>query len=251
MVTQDLPDSPQNKPRLDREHAFEFSCHPGLPCFTQCCRDITIVLTPYDVLRMKRALKISSEEFIDRFTIIFPKAKRLIPLVVLKMKEEDKRCPFVSEAGCAIYEDRPWACRMYPLNPADDGTYHLITEASRCKGLNEKDRWKIADWLLDQGTEDYDKMNELLSNITIPLQARDLDIDNPRIGQMVFMALYNIDKFRDFVFQSSFLKRLDVEPERIEKIKIDDIELLKFALDWIKFGLFGEKLFWVKEDPKE
>ncbi len=69
---------------------------------------------------------------------------------------------------------------------------------------------------------------------------------------MLFMALYNIDKFRDFVFNSTFLDRFEVEePDRIEKIKSSDEELLKFAFDWIKFGLFGEKLFWVKEPPPE
>ena len=68
---------------------------------------------------------------------------------------------------------------------------------------------------------------------------------------MLFMALYNIDKFRDFVFSSTFLDRFEVEASRIEKIKRNDEELLKFAFDWIKFGLFGEKLFWVKETPPE
>lgn len=248
MVPQNLEGKNKDNPRLDREHTFRFRCYPGVSCFTQCCRDITILLTPYDILRLKNALGISSETFIDNYTIILPIEKRLIPMVVLKMNERDKRCPFVSEKGCSVYNDRPWPCRMYPLDMEDDGTFHLVTESSRCKGLNEEeDARQIAEWLEEQGTDPYDEMNELLSTITIPLQARDLDIDNPDINKMVFMALYNIDKFREFVFKSTFLDRLDVESERIEKIKEDDIELLKFAYDWIKFGIFGEKLFWVKE----
>lgn len=251
MTPQNSENTMEKTQRLDREHAFEFRCDPGVSCFTQCCRDITIVLTPYDVARLKRTLDIPSDEFLDKYTIIIPKADRLLPLVVLKMNEDDQKCPFVSETGCAVYENRPWPCRMYPLDMADDGTFHLITDASRCKGLSEQNKCKIADWLEEQGTEPYDEMNELLSNITIPLQARDLKIDNPQIAKMVFMALYNLDKFREFVFQSTFLERFEVEePERIEKIRDDDIELLKFAIDWIKFGLFGEKLFWVKEEPK-
>jgi hypothetical protein len=90
-------------------------------------------------------------------------------------------------------------------------------------------------------------MNTLFSSLTIPLSAQNPDIDNPHIHKMVFMALYNIDKFRDFVFRSSFLNRFEVEPARIEKIKRSDLELLKFGFDWIKFGLFGQKLFKVKE----
>ena len=94
-------------------------------------------------------------------------------------------------------------------------------------------------------------MNEYFSSLTIQLQSQKLDINNPKIQQMTFMALYNLDKLREFVFQSSFLDRLEVEPERIEKIKQDDHELLIFAYDWIKFGLFGKKVFWVKERPSE
>lgn len=247
MVHQNPKDHNKGNPRLDREHTFRFRCYPGVSCFTQCCRDITILLTPYDILRLKNALGISSETFIDKYSLIFPVEKRLIPMVVLKMNEGDKRCPFVTEKGCSVYHDRPWPCRMYPLDMEDDGTFHLVTGSSKCKGLNEKDTRTIAEWLEEQGTAPYDEMNELLSTITIPLQARDLDIDNPDIARMVFMALYNIDTFKEFVFKSTFLDRLHVEPERIEKIKEDDIELLKFAYDWIKFGIFGEKLFWVKE----
>ena len=39
-----------------------------------------------------------------------------------------------------------------------------------------------------------------------------------------------------------------VDDLTIEKIKRSDIELLKFAMDWIKFGIFGQKTFQVKPD---
>jgi Fe-S-cluster containining protein len=167
------------------------------------------------------------------------------------MNEENKRCPFVSPQGCVVYNDRPWPCRMYPLDMNDDGTFSLITDVSRCLGLKEDEFWKISDWLEDQGIAPYDEMNEYFSSLLIQLQAQELDIDNPKIQQMTFMALYNLDKFRDFVFKSSFLDRLEVEPERIEKINENEDDLLIFAFDWIKFGLFGKKVFWVKEKPSQ
>jgi hypothetical protein len=129
----------------------------------------------------------------------------------------------------------------------DDGTFRVIANPSRCGGLKEKETWQISEWLVDQGVVPYDEMNTLFSSVTIPLSAQTLDVDNPQILKMVFMALYNIDKFRDFVFKSSFLNRFEVEQARIEKIKRSDLELLKFAFDWIKFGLLGQKLFKVKE----
>lgn len=242
--------SEQDKTRFEEVHTFKFNCYPGVSCFTNCCKDITIVLTPYDVLRMKTGLGISSEKFIDKYTIIIPKKGRLIPLVVLKMNEDDKKCPFVTSDGCTIYADRPWPCRMYPLNLNDDGTYSLIANPSNCLGLEEEDSNKISEWLNSQEVETYNELNEYLSSLTIQLQSQPLGINNPQIEQMIFMSLYNMDKFREFIFKSSFLDRLEVEEETLKAIKNNDTELLKFAFDWIKFGLFGKKVLWVKEPPK-
>lgn len=233
--------------RMESSYPFKFHCYPGVPCYTQCCQDINIVLTPYDVLRLKNGLRIPSGDFLDKYTIIIPKKNLLIPLVLLKMNEPDKKCPFVSEKGCIVYNDRPWPCRMFPLTMNDDGTYSLITDNSRCLGLKEEDINPLAEWLKEQGVAAYDELNEYLTSLTVQLQSQALEINNPKIQQMIIMALYNMDKFRDFVFRSSFLDRLEVEPDVIERIKENDTELLKFAFDWIKFGLFGKKAFKVKE----
>jgi uncharacterized protein len=239
------------KPRMEPDHTFRFRCAPGIACFTQCCRDVNIVLTPYDVLQLKKALAVNSDEFIEKYTLVLTKDKQIIPLVFLKMREDNKRCPFVSEQGCTVYEHRPWACRMFPLDAAEDGTFHLITDPDRCKGLAEKASWQIGEWLVEQGIVPYDEMNQLLTSITAPLKAQQPDIDNPDIAKMIFMSLYNLDKFRDFIFKSSFLDRFEVDPLQIEKIKRSDLELLKFAVDWIKFGIFGQKLFKVKEPASQ
>jgi hypothetical protein len=52
---------------LSPEDSFRFACHDGLDCFTRCCRDITIFLTPYDILRLKNDLGLSSQEFLREF----------------------------------------------------------------------------------------------------------------------------------------------------------------------------------------
>lgn len=237
--------------RLDSEHVFRFNCSPGVRCFTQCCQDVTIVLTPYDVLRLKNAVGMSSDQFLNKYTLVVRKEDCLIPMVVLRMNEQDKKCLFVAEKGCTVYSDRPWPCRMYPLDMNDDGTFRMITDSSRCQGLKEEEKWPICEWLVEQGVPIYDQMNALFSQITGPLRAMDLDIDNPQIYQMTFMALYNLDKFKNFIFRSTFLDRFDIDSLKVEKIKKYDFELLKFAFDWIKFGIFGQKLFQIKQDASE
>ena len=58
---------------------------------------------------------------------------------------------------------------------------------------------------------------------------------------MFYTVCYNIDKFREFVFHSTFLKRFKVDEETVKKIKDDDKELLLFGFNWLKYCLFGEK----------
>ncbi len=56
-------------PRMGLDERFTFECRPGLSCFTCCCQDVSIVLTPYDILRLKRALRMDSSEFLEKHTI--------------------------------------------------------------------------------------------------------------------------------------------------------------------------------------
>ena len=114
--------------------------------------------------------------------------------------------------------------------------------------LGFKVKWSklFSHGVLSEAHEELEKSGECKACHT---KGQKLDIDNPSIMKMIFMALYNLDKFREFVFNSTFLDRFEVEPKRIKRIKEDELALLKFAFDWIKFGLFGEKLFWVKENP--
>ncbi|MFH1091311.1 MAG: YkgJ family cysteine cluster protein, partial [Pseudomonadota bacterium] len=112
-----LPSTEKSQYQMDFNHRVRFRCHPGLQCYTTCCADVTIFLTPYDVLRLKNRLELSSRQFMERHTILLSKEKQVIPLVVLKMSDDElKTCPFVTSQGCTVYSDRPWACRMYPLD---------------------------------------------------------------------------------------------------------------------------------------
>jgi hypothetical protein len=58
-------------------------------------------------------------------------------------------------------------------------------------------------------------------------------------GKMAFMATYNIDRFSDFVFNSSFLKRYKVKSVLLKKMKADDTQLLMFGFEWVKFFVWG------------
>jgi len=68
---------------------------------------------------------------------------------------------------------------------------------------------------------------------------------------MFFTASYDIDRFRRFVFESSFLDLYSIAKQMVEKIREDEIELLKFGFRWLKWLLFKEGDFQMNEAAVE
>lgn len=244
-------------PRLSLDDKFKFSCHPGVSCFGNCCGDVNIVLTPYDVLRLKNRLGMTSTEFLDQHTILpFTKDQR-IPAPLLRMQENEKKsCFFLSEKGCGVYEDRPWACRMYPVGYAAPGkssgteeAFWFLLEEEGCHGFEEDRVQTIREWISDQGMEKYDEMGELYRALAVDdyLESEgDLD---PKKMQMFFMGTYDLDTFRRFVFGSTFLDKFDVDADEVERIREDDEALMKFAFHWLQYSLFGKPTMTMKPTP--
>jgi len=77
--------------KLSLNAKFKFKCHKGIACFTKCCSNIDIMLTPYDIVRIKNSLGISSGEFLNDYTYIEVDEKTSHPFVFLKMNEEAER----------------------------------------------------------------------------------------------------------------------------------------------------------------
>jgi len=232
---------------LGLRDSFCFECGPGLACFTTCCADVTIFLTPFDVLRLTEHLEMDSTLFLKNYADILRGRQALLPLVVLKMGQEEGRpCRLVTPAGCRVYEGRPWACRMFPLDQEGREDYAVVSQADFCQGLKSKEEQSVKDYLISQGVIESAEMDARYQEITEHPGLEELDVDNPRVARMVHLACYDLDRFREFVFESSFLEKFEVEEARLTTIKESKIELLKFGFDWVKFGLFAEKTLRLK-----
>jgi Fe-S-cluster containining protein len=227
---------------------LRFACHPGVPCFTECCADLNLALTPYDVLRLKDSLKISSAEFLDQYTTDEVRYNCGLPVLMLKMTHDSRgTCPFLQPEGCTVYEDRPGACRLYPIARAakhERGTvkerFFLMREP-HCCGFQEEKEWSTEAWLEDQGLESYNEMNSLWMAMN---QGISRDTPPSITGEklrMYFMACYNLDMFKRFVLESRLLKLYQVDRRTVAGIKTDQVELLKLAFKWVAFSIFGKK----------
>jgi Fe-S-cluster containining protein len=237
--------------KLTGNSRLKFRCHKGVKCFTACCSNINIVLPPYDLLRLRKRLGMTAEEFIKSYCDIEILAKTLLPVITLKMRDDEKRsCPFLSPDGCTIYEDRPNICRYYPVGmatlrkkEAEGGKdeFYFMTKEDHCKGFEEDKEWTIAEWRKDQGADLYDELNRGWMEILIKKKSFG-EREFPEIkNRMFFMVSTDTDYFRQFVFGSSFLETYDIPAERIEKVRTDDAELLKLAYEWLRSAMFAEE----------
>lgn len=213
---------------------FHFACRDSLPCFTQCCRDVNIYLTPYDVLRLRKAKKgIGSAEFLARYTQSFLAKTSNIPVVQLLMDSKTLYCPFVSESGCTVYEDRPWACRMFPLDLASEGgKYCLIAGKDRCMGLLERSGGTVADWLESQGTGHYAEMDSEYQSV-VPARFKPGAAMNEGLGRILFLA-YDLDRFVLMLKDDRFVKFYEVSEEVLRNVQDDQEELLRLAFAYIR-----------------
>lgn len=235
-------------PLGDKE--FTFSCHEGVECYMTCCRNVNMFLYPYDVLRLKNRLGISSETFMHQYTRIDQGPHPYFPAVMLKLVDDEKKsCPFLGADGCTVYSDRPSACRTYPLEMAIDRTpgkrgnaqYYFLTQHPYCFGHKEKEVFTAKTWVRNQRIDDYNMMSELYTEVD------SIFATNPWKGegiggskqQMAFMVCYNIDGFKSFIAQKKLLAQFKLSKDQKRRILKSDSEVLKFGFEWLKLILTG------------
>ena len=254
--------------KLTMDSKLKFRCHPGVSCFTACCGNIKIILTPYDILMLTRRLEMVPHEFLHTYTMPTYLEKTDMPGVMIKMREEDNKCPFVTPEGCTVYSDRPTACRYYPVGMADfreggskdaDGNevtaeedkFFFLVREDHCKGHEEDKEWTVGEWRADQGVDQRDEMNKKWLRLIMRRKSYGHQANlSEQAKRMFFMASTDLPHFRRFIFESSFLDTYTLDEKIIEKIKEDDVELMLFSFDYLANTLFGAEIpdMQMKED---
>ncbi len=248
----------KDQARMTPDDQFTFHCGPHLDCFTKCCHDVSIVLTPYDILRLKKAQGMDSTQFLEKHTLPLFGEQQKFPLTILRMDPDTKKCPFVTEQGCQVYADRPWACRMYPLgvakpkNPTPtDQPFYFVLHEELCHGHGQGKTRTVREWIAEQGIEEYEMMGASFQELVLHDFWNRGPALTPQQAEMFYMACYDLDRFRRFVFESRFLELFEIDEARVEALRGDDEELLEFGLLWLRFSLFGEKTMKIRREVVE
>jgi Fe-S-cluster containining protein len=233
-------------PELQAGQTFLFACNERVPCFNRCCSELTMPLAPYDVLRLRRNLGIDSDSFIKRFAVVQLYPDTGFPLPLLKMLDgPDELCPFVTPAGCAVYEDRSAACRTYPLGrgtkPGRDGTVNerfFLVHEDHCHGFDAGRQWTAPEWLADQGLEPYNRSNDRYMRLMALVKASGRPVSE-RMAAMCLLAFFQLDRFKDFLEHMEVFEKVEITEERRTAVLADEEARLDFAFDWMELVLFG------------
>lgn len=228
--------------RIEPGEMFSFLCHKQISCFTHCCRELELALTPYDMLRLRQATAMHSAELHDTYVIEELSSEDLFPRFYLTMVDDGSAsCVFVSGEGCTIYQHRPGACRTYPLgrgtvrNGNGLNYQFVLLHEPHCRGFAEKKLHTIKSFMDSQELEPFNRFNDLLTRITQHSKIK----EGMRLSQaqvdLFKLALYDLDTFRNQLGEQKIITSLDI-PETVFE---DDEALLEFGLKLTEQLLFG------------
>ena len=66
-----------------------------------------------------------------------------------------------------------------------------------------------------------------------------------------YMASYDLDRFKKYIFESNFLNVFDIDDETLSKIKEDEVELIQFGAKYIKYIMMLEETLKLKEGVEQ
>ncbi|MBK1716498.1 YkgJ family cysteine cluster protein [Thiocystis violacea] len=235
---------------LRADSRIQFRCHKDISCFNACCKQTDVTLAPYDVLRLKRRLGLTSTEFVRDFTVPFQMDGDGLPGIKLKTDESGACLQLAGDAGCCVYEDRPTVCRYYPLallalREKDSATaeerYSLVKE-DHCRGYEEPREIGVAEYRAEQDCETFDAMNREWYQLVLKKKSAGPAVGRPPQAslRLFFMASYDIDTFRRFVLSENFRQTYSLPDDFQAEVETDDEALLSFSYRFLRQVLFGE-----------
>jgi hypothetical protein len=234
---------------VSADDIINFSCSDQCSCFNKCCMDVNQFLYPYDILRLRKHLSVTSSDFLKQYLMIYSGDATGLPIASLKTSHDNGHaCPFVSPEGCTVYHNRPSSCRIFPLARAisrsrDTGkiTEHFaLIHDPVCQGFKSETRISVRNWVKNQEMTEYNRYNDMMIElISLKQQVMPGPLSEEHYQDFV-LACYDIDTFRDQLLNKSIEAPEGLLNNHPDFIDADDGVLLEVSLTWLKNRLFGK-----------
>jgi len=114
-----------------------------------------------------------------------------------------------------------------------------VLKEPHCLGFKEPREWTVWKWKQNQGVKPYNEMNDLLMDIISLKNRRVKTRLTQKENESFYLACYDLDRFREVVFEKRLWEAHPVEEEVMKTLGEDDIALMRFSIEWIKKTLFG------------
>ena len=116
----------------------------------------------------------------------------------------------------------------------------MLLKEPHCMGHNEPQKQTVGQWIDDQEIESYNSINDKMMQI-IGLKNQilpgPLDLKSRRL---VYVALYDLDNFREQSFQNGLIENIDVDQQKLAAAETDDMALLEVGMEWVKKVVFNQ-----------
>ena len=218
------------------DDTFSFHC---TQCGKCCIHRTDIILSPRDIFKMAKELKLSNADFLRKYCSMHIGPTSRIPVITLRPVGKDDRCPLLRNNKCSVHRVKPSVCGMFPLGRyiafgKDDfgkkelncGEVKYLLQPIECGDKSETHT--VREWFgdFDVSLEDtaFVHWNQAMSVISMKLKELEMQLD-----MMVMMSLWltvRIALYENYTSTEEFLPQFDANVEDVIKL-LDDIPKLK------------------------
>lgn len=204
---------------IDLDDTFKFHC---TQCGKCCIQRDDIILSPMDLFRMAKELKMSNTEFIGKYCSMHIGPVSRMPIIMLRPVGKDNRCPLLKANKCSVHHVKPAVCGMFPLGrymsfPKDEFNAEAI-EKCEVKYLlqppecgDESETHTVREWLsgFDIKLEDaaFIRWNQAISEIGDKL--KELEKETDMMTMMSIWFITRVSMYEMYQHDKDFLSQLE------------------------------------------
>ena len=218
------------------DDTFKFHCDQCGKC---CTHREDIILSPMDIFKMAKELKMTPVEFYHEYCVFNIGEHTRMPIVRLASEGKDTHCVLLKNHRCSVHKVKPAVCAMFPLGrymsfEKDDYNAESI-DTSKVKYLlqppecgDESETHTVREWLNgfdikleDEAFVQWQKAISRFSN-----KFKELEKKQDMLTMMEIWFVVRVSLYLQYDTSKEFLPQFNYNVENLLKL-LDDIPKLK------------------------
>ena len=218
------------------DDTFKFHCDQCGKC---CTHREDIILSPMDIFKMAKELKMTPVEFYHEYCVFNIGEHTRMPIVRLASEGKDTHCVLLKNHRCSVHKVKPAVCAMFPLGrymsfEKDDYNAESI-DTSKVKYLlqppecgDESETHTVREWLsgFDIKLEDeaFVQWQKAISRFSSKF--KELEKKQDMLTMMEIWFVVRVSLYLQYDASKEFLPQFNYNVENLLKL-LDDIPKLK------------------------